>query len=115
MPYNPDKDEYYWGKCFARDGSDYDPNYPSPRLSDASAVLSRHFPSGTSFHVVICGKVYKHKSDISGVPTTTDLDSIQVLSGVPGRSLEWKMSRLYGFGDDNIPQHVTGIFFRPLT
>lgn len=112
MPYNSERDEYYWGKCFARDGSDYDPNYESPAFSDAVRVLNRHFQKNTVFHVVFCGKMYKGRSKISAVPGETDLDSIQVISGVLGRSTEWKVARLLGLMEE--PEHVTGMFFRAL-
>ena len=66
MPYNPASDEYFWGKCFARDGSDYDPNYPSPKLSDAYRVLKRHFSHDTVFQVAICGKLRYGLTSVGG-------------------------------------------------
>jgi hypothetical protein len=130
MPYMEETDQYYWdawredtGATFQRDGSNYQPNYPKPKLSDAYRTLERHFKPRTLFRVTIVGKLYKGRSPITGMTFTTDLQSIRgaldislsgkaVKHGGGGVSLEEKMQILAGLTDT--PERITGIYFRAL-
>lgn len=127
MPYDPERDVYFWGKSdWARDGSDYDPNFKSPKLSDAVRVLERHFSDDTTFSVIIVGKLYRGQTKISGVSFNTDLLSLKVVTN-PLRAFKGA-SRGHGGGgktttEDKIrilgkltetPDHVLYIGFHPL-
>lgn len=121
MPYNSSSDEYFWGTSFARDGSDWNPNAPRPKLSDAYRVLNR--TGSDLFQITVVGKIYKGKSEISGVSGVVDIMSIKgaidvsltgkaISHGGGGYSLEDKVKILLGLTER--PTKITGIYFRPL-
>lgn len=128
MPYLKDKDQFYWdynrqhnGATFKRDGSDYNPSYPKPKLSDARRVLANHFRPSTTFEITVVGYnlVYSSVAEpISAYSFYADMDSIENVSimgghGGGGFSIEDKIVSLGKFQLAN-DARITGIYFRAL-
>lgn len=134
MPYDPERDEYYWGETFSEEN--YDPNAARPRLSQAVRVL-RH--KGEVFSMLVTGKMGSPHKKMSGITKTVTIEEIEkyafgqeqkgeaerkaeqearggkfsparLVSG--GQSLEEKIQDMFGL--NTRPEHVTGLFFHVL-
>lgn len=126
MPYDSERDQFYWDPfrqahpnlgSFAKDGSNYDPSVPKPKLSDARRVLANKFRPRQTFQVTIVGKLYFGSSKIDGLSFVTDMNTIEYASLQGGHggggtaTLESKLEELSGYTGF---ERVTGIYFRPL-
>jgi hypothetical protein len=85
VPYDEERDQYYWdpfrqatGETFASDGSNYDPSYESPALSDAVRVLSKR---GTLFRMLVSGRL-KYKANGPFIETISGKVDIQSLIAI---------------------------------
>ena len=126
MPYDREKDQYYWGYSPQPDGTGYNPNAPSPKLSDAYRVLKNHVASVTKsrIQIAVVGKLYKGKGKYTGLTGTVTFGSFEatatgggltgkaVKQGGGGFSLEQKIAALLGLKE--VPEEITGIYFRIL-
>ena len=125
MPYDPANNQFFWGYTPAPDGSNYQPNKPSPKLSDAFRVIKNHAGPGDIIQMVAVGKIkYRVNEPFDGVSATIDFASLEATAtgiGLSGKSVQHggggfsiaqKIQSLMGL--KNTPEKVTGIYFRIL-
>jgi|SRR5712664_201278 len=137
MPYDDSTDQFYFdpykqdsGNAFKTDGSDYDPKYRKPKLSDAARVLGRHIKNGkTRIQIIFTGVMYgkgkkgKYGKSLSGAAGTATFSAFQLAAqpgktlgikshGGGGYSIEQKARYLLGLLE--VPERITGIYIRIL-
>jgi hypothetical protein len=127
MPYMDETDQYYWGYSPEPDGTGFDPNKQSPKLSDAYRVLRTHNKKGARLQIAIVGKIYKKKpgqtiqgttaasvtwSSFESTATSSGLTGKAIKHGGGGFSTEEKIAALLGLKE--VPEKITGIYIRIL-